>query len=358
MQGSIVSRSVRLGLAGAALAVMCGSGSGAAHAKSETVNVALDYPVGSIVIVNSERRLYYVTGPQTAIRYPVAVGKSSELWMGRTFVSEKRVDPRWVPLDGSDPVEGGDDKNPLGKRALYLDWSLLRIHGTPSRGSIGSATSNGCVRMLNEDVIELFDRVHIGAPVFAIASRSDAGSWKAADVGPRTYVNLDARKVAKAEEAESLRVREQEFRSAGKIEQANLLLASALAAERAASASNPPPPVKVAAVTPVLEPKATPKQPSAESNAVKPDAAKPEPAKPTAVAVKPEAPKPVAAKPKPQSIAAKPREAERRPPSRVAQSSPPRQPRYRDIPPWMANFYWGPQPAWTERRYSLGRGGW
>jgi lipoprotein-anchoring transpeptidase ErfK/SrfK len=164
-----------------------------AQARPEAVTVELGYPVGSVVIINGERKVYYVIGPNKAIRYGVAIGKASELWTGRTFVSDKKVDPRWIPIDGEEPVEGGDPSNPLGKRALYLDWSLLRIHGTPSRGSIGSAVSNGCIRMLNEDVMDLFERVHVGAPVFAINSRQDAGWFKNAKVGELIYVNPAAR---------------------------------------------------------------------------------------------------------------------------------------------------------------------
>lgn len=168
-------------------------GAAPAAAKAEVVTIDLGYPVGSVVIVNNERKLYYIIGNGRAIRYGVAVGKSDELWMGRTFVTDKKVDPRWVPIDGSDPVEGGNDENPLGKRALYLDWSLLRIHGTPSRGSIGRAVSNGCVRMLNEDVMDLFERVHLGAPVFAIASRGEAGWYRDAKVANREFANPAAR---------------------------------------------------------------------------------------------------------------------------------------------------------------------
>jgi lipoprotein-anchoring transpeptidase ErfK/SrfK len=164
-----------------------------AAAKFEVVQVQLDYPAGSVVIVNNERKLYYITGSGRAIRYGVAVGKPDELWMGRTFVTEKKIDPRWVPVDGSDAIEGGEDENPLGKRALYLDWSLLRIHGTPSRGSIGRAVSNGCVRMLNEDVMDLFERVHLGAPVFAISSREEAGWYRDAKVANREFANPTAR---------------------------------------------------------------------------------------------------------------------------------------------------------------------
>ena len=117
--------------------------------------------------------------------------------MGRTFVSAKRVDPEWISATNNDYYDGGDPKNPLGRRALYLDWSLLRIHGTPSRGSIGSATSNGCIRMLNEDVIDLFDRVHLGAPVYAIHSLNDPQLFAADRVGDKIYADPEARRIFK-----------------------------------------------------------------------------------------------------------------------------------------------------------------
>lgn len=172
--------------------------------KAEMVPTTYQFPVGSIVIVNKERRLYYITAPGEARRYRVAVGNDAERWLGRTFVAAKMVDPKWIPVNGDDPVEGGDPANPLGKRALYLDWSLLRIHGTPSRHSIGTAVSNGCIRMLNEDVVDLFDRVHFGAPVFAINSWADATQYTSNKVAEKIYVDPEARKIAKAEEAEQL----------------------------------------------------------------------------------------------------------------------------------------------------------
>ena len=194
-------------LTGAALALALTSttlvSAGPVAAKSQVVMSELSYPIGSIVIVNNDRALYYVLGEGRAIRYPIAVGKSSELWTGRSFVADKKVDPKWIPIDGKEPVEGGDPKNPLGKRALYLDWSLLRIHGTPSRGSIGAAVSNGCVRMLNEDVLDLYDRVHHGAPVFAINSLAENGSFLTDKAGTRVYVNPEARRIAKLEEEQA-----------------------------------------------------------------------------------------------------------------------------------------------------------
>ena len=134
---------------------------------------SLDFPKGSVVIVNSERKLYYVTGKNRAIRYNVAVGNREELWTGVQVVTQKRKNPSWRSPNGGPTVRGGPS-NPLGVRALYLGWTLWRIHGTPARGSIGRAVSNGCIRMLNEDVTDLYDRVHIGAPVYVFNKRADA----------------------------------------------------------------------------------------------------------------------------------------------------------------------------------------
>ena len=166
------------------------------QARGTKVAVPDFYAPGSVVIVNSERKLYYITAKGEAMRYGVAVGKISELWMGRTFVAAKMVDPKWIPINGDDPVEGGDPANPLGKRALYLDWSLLRIHGTPSRGSIGSAVSNGCIRMLNEDVMDLFERIHLGAPVYAIKSWKEATRFETVKVAEKIYVDPEAHREA------------------------------------------------------------------------------------------------------------------------------------------------------------------
>ena len=165
--------SVRRLLAAGAVALALTPIAAQAVPKIVPLPVAASYPRGTIIIVNADRKLYYVLGDGRAIQYPVAVGKPEELWVGRTFVSEKKENPKWTPDDDREPVEGGEPGNPLGKRALYLDWSLLRIHGTPSRGSIGSSASAGCIRMFDEDVIDLYERVHIGAPVVAIDDMSE-----------------------------------------------------------------------------------------------------------------------------------------------------------------------------------------
>ncbi|MEO1694388.1 MAG: L,D-transpeptidase [Pseudomonadota bacterium] len=146
--------------------------------KARVVNIKLGMPVGTVVIVNNERRLYYVLSDKKAKRFRVAVGERIELWTGRTFISGKKEDPDWHPVDGSPPIMGGRPGNPLGKMALYLDWGLLRIHGTPNRRSVGSAVSNGCIRMYNEDVLELAQRAHVGTPVIAVNRRRDLWRFK------------------------------------------------------------------------------------------------------------------------------------------------------------------------------------
>jgi lipoprotein-anchoring transpeptidase ErfK/SrfK len=133
------------------------------------------HEVGTIVVKTSERQLYYILGNGMALRYDVAVGKEGMQWSGDTFVQSKRRDPSWSPtarMRSEHPslpeyMPPGPD-NPLGVRAIYLGWSEYRIHGTNAPWSIGRAASSGCIRMRNDDVVDLFERVHIGAPVQVI----------------------------------------------------------------------------------------------------------------------------------------------------------------------------------------------
>jgi lipoprotein-anchoring transpeptidase ErfK/SrfK len=133
---------------------------------------------GTIVINAHQRRLYYVTGQGTAISYPVAVPKSGKEWSGYAAIDGKYVNPDWVPpamVKADHPelpnfIKGGSPHNPMGVRALTLDRSQVAIHGTTlkMRASIGTAASYGCIRMLNEDVIDLYDRVGIGSRVLMV----------------------------------------------------------------------------------------------------------------------------------------------------------------------------------------------
>ena len=134
------------------------------------------YPAGAIVIVNKERQLYFVLPDGQARRYPVAIGVADEQWVGRETITNKRENPRWVEPDEDgegDVIEGGDPKNPLGKRALYLGQTLWRIHGTVAPWSIGKAASNGCIRMHNADVIDLYEKVEFGAETFVVNQLAD-----------------------------------------------------------------------------------------------------------------------------------------------------------------------------------------
>ncbi len=132
---------------------------------------------GSIVVDIDERMLYLVQPGNKAIRYGVGVGKQGFSWKGVASVGRKGVWPAWSPtktMVGIDPklprhMEAGLD-NPLGARALYLYQdgrdTLFRIHGTNEPWSIGEQVSSGCVRMLNEDVADLYERVPVGATVY------------------------------------------------------------------------------------------------------------------------------------------------------------------------------------------------
>ncbi len=131
------------------------------------------YKKGEIVVRTNERRLYYVTRRGQAYRYAVGVGREGFTWSGESKVSRKAKWPSWRPPaemlarrpDLPKFMEGGPE-NPLGARALYLGDSLYRIHGTRANHTIGTAVSSGCIRMLNNDVIDLYNLVRVGAKVY------------------------------------------------------------------------------------------------------------------------------------------------------------------------------------------------
>jgi lipoprotein-anchoring transpeptidase ErfK/SrfK len=141
----------------------------------EVVSFTGRYAPGTIVISTSERRLYFVQGDGTAIRYGVGVGRPGFEWAGTKVVSQKREWPSWTPPaqmlkrrpDLPRHMAGGID-NPLGARAMYLGSSLYRIHGSNEPNTIGQAVSSGCIRMTNEDVTDLFERVRVGTRVTVI----------------------------------------------------------------------------------------------------------------------------------------------------------------------------------------------
>ncbi|MFC7395813.1 L,D-transpeptidase [Chelatococcus sp. GCM10030263] len=133
---------------------------------------------GTVVIRTRERKLYLVLGNGMAIRYPVAVGRRDKQWFGTVTIDGKYVEPAWAPPADvkrdnprmPDYIPGGSPANPMGARALTLSGDLYAIHGTTRgmRRSIGSFASYGCIRMLNEDIIDLFQRVGVGTPVVVV----------------------------------------------------------------------------------------------------------------------------------------------------------------------------------------------
>ncbi len=137
-----------------------------------TVSFAENHRPGTIVIKTRERRLYLVLGNGQALRYGIGVGRDGFGWSGVKRVSAKREWPDWTPPaqmlkrrpDLPRHMAGGPD-NPLGARALYLGSSLYRIHGSNEPETIGQAVSSGCFRLTNADVIDLYERVPVGATV-------------------------------------------------------------------------------------------------------------------------------------------------------------------------------------------------
>lgn len=135
------------------------------------------YAPGTVIVRTSERALYYVLGDGEAIRYSVGVGKEGMQWSGVNKVSRKQEWPSWTPPQAMiereaakghyipDFMEGGPG-NPLGARAMYIGGSIYRVHGTNNEASIGGAVSSGCIRMMNADVIDLYERVKIGAKIY------------------------------------------------------------------------------------------------------------------------------------------------------------------------------------------------
>ena len=127
---------------------------------------------GTIVIDTEAKYLYLVQAGGRAVRYGIGVGRPGFLWTGVKTISAKKEWPDWTPPpemlllrpDLPRHMEGGP-ANPLGARAMYLGSSLYRIHGTNEPHTIGQAVSSGCIRMMNEDVIDLYERTAVGTRV-------------------------------------------------------------------------------------------------------------------------------------------------------------------------------------------------
>jgi lipoprotein-anchoring transpeptidase ErfK/SrfK len=154
-----------------------------AYEGREEVSFRTSERVGTIIIKTGERALYYVLGSGRALRYGVAVGKQGFQWSGVARIGRKEEWPSWTPpeemierkpelAEWAEGMPGGIPENPLGARALYLYAgkrdTMFRIHGTNAPSSIGTAASSGCIRMLNEEVIELYGRTRLGTKVIVL----------------------------------------------------------------------------------------------------------------------------------------------------------------------------------------------
>jgi lipoprotein-anchoring transpeptidase ErfK/SrfK len=146
----------------------------AAEARPDIVALHEGYPAGTIVVRTGERHLYLILDSDHAMRYPVGVGKAGKQWSGTAEIEGKYRYPAWSPPDDvrrdhpsiPDVIPGGSPHNPMGVAAMTLSGGgEYAIHGTNVPGSIGGFVSYGCIRMLNPDISDLFQRVSVGTPV-------------------------------------------------------------------------------------------------------------------------------------------------------------------------------------------------
>jgi len=144
--------------------------------EKKVVDFSRNMEPGSILVNTGERKLYLVLPGGQALMYPIGVGKEGFQWSGSNHITRKAEWPDWRPprvMVKREAARGnfipafmpGGATNPLGARALYIGTTEFRIHGTTQPWSIGKAVSSGCIRMLNEHVIDLYDQVQIGARV-------------------------------------------------------------------------------------------------------------------------------------------------------------------------------------------------
>lgn len=140
--------------------------------KRELVSYETKLKPGTIVVETSERRLYFVLPEGKAMKYGIGVGRDGFRWSGQHRISRAAEWPGWTPpaqmrkrVPDLPAYMPGGPNNPLGARALYIGSTLYRIHGTSEPWTIGQAVSSGCIRLTNEDVTDLYERVKVGALV-------------------------------------------------------------------------------------------------------------------------------------------------------------------------------------------------
>ncbi len=131
------------------------------------------YPPGTIVVHTQERRLYLVLSADLSLSYTVGVGRTGWQWAGTTYIDGKYVRPNWAPppeIRLEQPnlpavIPAGSPANPMGAAAMTLAGGAFAIHGTNAPELIGGFVSHGCIRMFNDDIIDLFGRVAVGTTV-------------------------------------------------------------------------------------------------------------------------------------------------------------------------------------------------
>jgi lipoprotein-anchoring transpeptidase ErfK/SrfK len=153
--------------------LITGAMTNAAEARPELVGVTNQYSPGTILVKTNERRLYLILDAGHAMRYPVGVGKAGKQWAGTTKIDGKYRNPAWAPPavvkhdkpSIPDVIAGGSPQNPMGVAAMTLSGGEYAIHGTNLPRSVGGYVSYGCIRMLNDDITDLYQRVSVGATV-------------------------------------------------------------------------------------------------------------------------------------------------------------------------------------------------
>jgi lipoprotein-anchoring transpeptidase ErfK/SrfK len=144
------------------------------HASAREIVPFAGYQPGTVVVKTAERKLYLVLGAGSALRYPVGVGRAGKAWSGETVIDGKYIRPAWSPPSEvrrdnprlPDIIPGGSPRNPMGTAAMTLHGDEYAIHGTNDPASIGHFVSYGCIRMYNQDIVDLFGRVDVGTRVF------------------------------------------------------------------------------------------------------------------------------------------------------------------------------------------------
>jgi lipoprotein-anchoring transpeptidase ErfK/SrfK len=152
-----------------------------ANLKKQLVDYVTKEPAGTIIVDTPNTYLYLVLGHGKAMRYGIGVGREGFTWAGTERVSRMKEWPDWFPP--AEMIErqpylprmmAGGPGNPLGARALYLGHTLYRIHGTNQPSTIGQTVSSGCIRLLNEDIEDLFSRVQVGTRVVVLPAAMKA----------------------------------------------------------------------------------------------------------------------------------------------------------------------------------------